>query len=38
MSENATDITNDNIQDNNRNDSLTGGSLYESERLDKYKG
>ena len=31
MSENATDITNDNIQDNNGNDSLlTGGSLYES--------
>ena len=30
MSENATDITNDNIQDNNGNDSLlTGGSLYE---------
>ena len=28
MSENATDITNDNIQDNNGNDSLlTGGSL-----------
>ena len=31
MSENATDITNDNIQDNNGNDSLlTGGSLYEA--------
>lgn len=37
MSENATDITNDNIQDNNGNDSLlTGGSLYESS-TDKYK-
>ena len=34
MSENATDITNDNIQDNNGNDSLlTGGSLYESSRI-----
>ena len=34
---NATDITNDNIQDNNGNDSLlTGGSLYESS-TDKYK-
>ena len=37
MSENTTDITNDNIQDNNGNDSLlTGGSLYESS-TDKYK-
>ena len=37
MSENATDITNDNIQDNNGNDSLlTGGNLYESS-TDKYK-
>ena len=37
MSENTTDITNDNIQDNNENNSLlTGGSLYESS-TDKYK-
>lgn len=37
MSENATDITNDNIQDNNGNNSLlTGGNLYES-NTDKYK-
>ena len=37
MSENTTDITNDNIQDNNENNSLlTGGNLYESS-TDKYK-
>ena len=38
MSENATDITNDNIQDNNGNDSLlTGGSLYENRFREKQR-